>query len=74
MIKKGLFKSLKNIENTQKKLITGDDNESIYYILRSQFDDKDDKDDKDKDRKKQQKNNIDTKPLHVFDYCKNLSQ
>ena len=39
----GLFKSLKNIENAQKNLIRDDDNESIYYRPRSEFDDKDDK-------------------------------
>ena len=39
----GLFKSLKNIENAQKNLIRDDDNESIYYTPRSEFDDKDDK-------------------------------
>ena len=41
--KEGLFKRLKNIENAQKNLIRDDDNESIYYTLRSDFDDKDDK-------------------------------
>ena len=34
---------LKNIENAQKNLIKDNDNESIYYTLRSEFDDKDDK-------------------------------
>ena len=62
--KEGLFKRLKNIENAQKNLIRDDDNESIYYTPRSEFDDKDNKD------KKQQTNNIDTKPLYVFDYLK----
>ena len=67
--KEGLFKRLKNIENAQKNLIRKDDNdESIYYTPKSEFEDKDDKD------KKQQTNNIDTKPLNVFDYLKNLSQ
>ena len=44
MIKKeGLFKRLKNIENAKKNLIRDDDNKSIYYIPKSEFDDKDDK-------------------------------
>ena len=46
--KEGLFKRLKNIENAQKNLIRDDDNESIYYTPRSQFDSKDDED---KDKK-----------------------
>ena len=46
--KEGLFKRLKNIENAQKNLIISDDNESIYYTPRSQFDSKDDED---KDKK-----------------------
>ena len=62
--KEGLFKRLKNIENAQKNLIRDDDNESIYYTPRSEFDDKD---------KKQQTNNIDTKPSDIFDYLKSLS-
>ena len=67
--KEGLFKRLKNIENAQKHLNRKDDNdESIYYTPKSEFEDKDDKD------KKQQTNNIDTKPLNVFDYLKNLSR
>ena len=66
--KEGLFKRLKNIENAQKNLIRDDDNESIYYTSRSEFDDKDDKD------KKQQTNNIDTKPQIFFNYLKSLSQ
>ena len=41
--KEGLFKRLKNIENAQKNLIRDDDNESIYYTPRLEFDDKDDK-------------------------------
>ena len=49
--KEGLFKRLKNIENAQKNLIRDDDNESIYYTPRSQFDSKDDKDE-DKKKKK----------------------
>ena len=53
--KEGLFNRLKNIENVQNKLIRGIDNESIYYIPRSQFDDKDDKDNKDKDKKSNKK-------------------
>ena len=63
-----MFKRPKNIENAQKNLIRDDDNESIYYTSRSEFDDKDDKD------KKQQTNNIDTKPPNVFNYLKSLSQ
>ena len=66
--KERLFKRLKNIENAQKNLIRDDDNESIYYTSRSEFDDKDDKD------KKQQTNNIDAKPPNVFNYLKSLSQ
>ena len=46
--KEGSFKRLKNIENAQKNLIRDDDNESIYYTPRSQFDSKDDED---KDKK-----------------------
>ena len=46
--KEGLFKRLKNIENAQKNLIRENDNESIYYTPRSQFDSKDDED---KDKK-----------------------
>ena len=66
-----MFKRPKNIENAQKKLIMGDDNESIYYTPRSQFDNKED----DKDKIKQQSNNIDTKPSNnAFDYSKSLSQ
>ena len=72
--KEGLFKRLKIIENAQKKLISGDDNESIYYTARPQFDDKDDKDNKDKDRKNQQNNSIDTKPPNLSDYLKSLIQ
>ena len=41
--KEGLFKRLKNIENAQKSLIRDDDNESIYYTSRSEFDEKDDR-------------------------------
>ena len=67
--KEGLFKRLKNIENAQKNLIRDDDNESIYYAPRSEFDDKDDK-----YRKTQQNNNIDTKPPNIFNYLKSLSQ
>ena len=39
----GLFKRLKKIEISQKNLIRDDDNESIYYTPKSEFDDKDDK-------------------------------
>ena len=41
--KEDLFKRLTNNENAQKNLIRNDDNESIYYTPRSEFDDKDDK-------------------------------
>ena len=40
----GLFKRLKNLGNVQKNLISDNDNESIYYTPRSQFDSKHDKD------------------------------
>ena len=40
----GLFKRLKKIEISQKNLTRDDDNESIYYTPKSEFDDKDDKD------------------------------
>ena len=65
----GLFKRLKNIENEQKNLIRDNDNESIYYRPKSEFDDKDDK-----YILKKQTNNIDTKPQNAFDYLKSLSQ
>ena len=42
--KEGLFKRLKNIEKAQKDLIRDNDNESIFYTPRSQFDSKHDKD------------------------------
>ena len=64
-----MFKRLENIENAQRNLVRDDDNESIYYIPRPEFHDKDDK-----YKKTQQNNNIDTKPLNVFNYLKNLSQ
>ena len=51
----GLYTRLKHIENAQKNVIRNDDNESIYYTPRSEFDDKDDK------YKKKQNDNIDTK-------------
>ena len=41
--KEGLFKRLNNIENTQKNLFRDDDNESIYYTPKSEFDEKYDK-------------------------------
>ena len=53
--KEGLFKRLKNIENAQKNLIRDDDNESIYYTPRSQFDSKDDKDEEKKKKKHRHK-------------------
>ena len=53
----------------QKNLIRDDDNESIYYKPRSEFNDKNDK-----YKKTQQNNNIDTKPLNVFNYLKSSSQ
>ena len=67
--KEGLFKRLKNIENAQKNLIRADDNESLYYTSRSEFDDKDDK-----YKKTKQNNKIDTKPPNVSQYLKSLSQ
>ena len=54
----GLFKRLKNIENAQKNLIK-DDDKSIYYTHRWEFEDNDDK------NKKQQTNNIDAKPPNM---------
>ena len=53
----------------KKNLIRDDDNESIYYSPRSEFDDKNDK-----YKKPQQNNNIDTKPPNVFNYLKSLGQ
>ena len=41
--KEGLFKRLKYIENAQRGLVRDDDNESIYYTSRSEFENKDDK-------------------------------
>ena len=64
-----MFKKLKNIENSQKNVIRDDDNESIYYTPRLEFDDKDDK-----YKKIQQNNNIDTKPPNTVNYLKSLSQ
>ena len=49
--KEGLFKRLKNIENAQKDLIRGNDNESIYDTPRSQFDSENDKDEDKKTNK-----------------------
>ena len=49
--KDGLFQRLKNIENAQKNLIRGDDDESIYYIPKSQFDSEDDEDKNKKNNK-----------------------
>ena len=47
--KEDLFKRLKNIENAQKGLIKDDDdNKSMYYAPRWEFDDEDDKDKKSK--------------------------
>ena len=65
-----LLKRLKNIENTQKNIINRDNNKSIYYIPRLQFDSEHDKD----EDKKQQNNNTDTKSISVFNYLKSLSQ
>ena len=64
--KEGLFKRLKNIENAQKNLIRDDDNESIYYTPRSEFDDK--------DHKYKKNNNVDTKPPNVFNYLKTFKK
>ena len=60
-----MFKRLKDTGNAQKDLIR-DNNESIYYTPRSEFDDK--------YKKKQQNDDIDTKPPNVFDYLKSLTQ
>ena len=38
-----MFKRLKNTEDTQKNVIKDDNNQSIYYTPRSEFDDEDDK-------------------------------
>ena len=65
-----MFKRLKNIENAQINLIRSDDNESIYYTSRSEFDSKDDED---KDKKKKKKD-IGLKQLDVFGYLKSLSR
>ena len=65
-----MFKRLKNVENAQKNLVRVNDNESIYYASRSQFDSKDDKD-KDKKTAKQQHRHKTTKCLWLF---KKLSQ
>ena len=64
-----LFKRLKNIENVQKNVIRDDNNESIYYTSRSEFDVKDDK-----YKKQQENNNIDAKPPNIFNYLKSLTQ
>ena len=61
--KEGLFKRLKNIENVQKNLIRDDDNESIYYTPRSEFDAKNNK--YKKTTKKQNRYKI-TKCLWLF--------
>ena len=61
--KEGLFKRLKNIENAQKNLIRDDDNESIYYTPKSEFDSKDDKDKDKKTPTKQQYRHKTTKGL-----------
>ena len=53
--KEGLFKRLKNIENAQKDLIRGNDEESIYYTPRSQFDSEHDKDEDQKRKKRKEK-------------------
>ena len=53
----------------QKNLIRDDDNESIYYTSRPEFNDKNDK-----YKKTQQNNNIDTKLPNAFNYLKSLSQ
>ena len=50
--KEGLFKRLKNIEKAQKDLIRDNDNESIFYTPRSQFDSNHDKDEDKKNNKR----------------------
>ena len=62
--KEGLSKRLKNIENSQKKLIRDDDKESIHYTPRSKFDDKNDK--YKKNPTKQQYRHKTTKCLELF--------
>ena len=57
--KKGLFKSLKNVENAQKNLIRDGDNKSIYYSPRLKLMMK-------MINKKNQNNNINAKPPNVF--------
>ena len=66
-----MFKRLKNIENAQINIIRSDDNESIYYTPRSEFDSKDDED---KDKKKKKNKDIGLKQLNVFGYLKSLSR
>ena len=56
--KEGLFKKLKNIENTPKNKINS----------------KNEEDDEDKDKKNQQNKDIGSKPLNVFNYLKALRQ
>ena len=51
----------------KKNFIRDDDNESIYYTPKSEFDDKDDK-----YKIKQQNNKIDTKPSNNFNYLKSF--
>ena len=60
-----LLKRLKYIENTQKNIINHDNNESIYYIPRLQFDSELDKDE-DKKTTKQQHRHKATKCLWLF--------
>ena len=56
---------------SSKILIIGNDNDSIYYTSRSQFDSEHDKDE---DKKNPESNNIDIKPPNAFDYLKSLNQ
>ena len=66
--KEGLFKRLKNIENAQRILISGNDNESIYYTNRSQFD----SEHEDKKTTKEQDRHKTTKCLSLFKKFKSL--
>ena len=60
--KQAIFKRLKNIENAQKRVTSGNDNsddESIHYTSKSKFDDKD---------------KMDSNSLNTFDCLKSLRQ
>ena len=61
-----MFKRLKNIENVQKNLISGSDNESIYYTPKSQFDSERDKGEDKKTTIKEQHRHKTNKCLWLF--------